>query len=222
MLHGFMGTGPSHFSGQISFFQDNYETIVMDLPGHGTSKVEANEDYFDQALDWVIEQIKEKGEGYILGLSLGASLAIHVALREPSLLKGIVLTGYSPFIPDHFKSVMETQYHYFTNIEQNDPNTANQLKELHGDKWYDTLKKVLYSQTYHYPTVSDETLRELKVPMLILNGSNDMHEVDAVQYIKEKNKNINIGLIPNAGHTANMDRPEVYNMMVKEFLKRSR
>lgn len=59
-------------------------------------------------------KIKEEGEGYILGLSLGASLAIHVALREPSLLKGIVLTGYSPFIPKGEKRF--GMFHYIPHI----------------------------------------------------------------------------------------------------------
>lgn len=218
MLHGFMGTGGSHFAEQIPFFRENYEVIALDLPGHGASEIEANSPYFEGALEWVIAQIKERGKGYILGLSLGASLAIHVGLKEPGLLKGMILTGYSPFIPNHLKDVMEKQYKYFSNIEENDPSITNQLQKLHGEKWYQTLKKVLYSQTYHYPSVSEARLRDLQVPAIIANGSNDQHEVDAIQYLKKHSKDIKVALIPYAGHTANIDNGEIYNLIVEEFL----
>ncbi|SET96488.1 Pimeloyl-ACP methyl ester carboxylesterase [Salinibacillus kushneri] len=218
-LHGFMGTGSSHFSNQIaSLNEENYDLILLDLPGHGSSKVVASDSYFENALEWVITQIKQQGEGYILGLSLGASLAIHVAKREPSLVKGIILTGYSPFIPEELKGIMENQYNFFLNIEENDKNIATHFKNVHGEKWYDTLKKVLYTMTFDYPSIKDEELRNIKVPSLVLNGSEDYYEVEAATYIKSKNKEIKIGLIPNAGHTANIDEPEVYNLLVKEFI----
>lgn len=217
-LHGFMGTCSSHFSSQISSLKENNELVFLDLPGHGSSKEMASDNYFENALEWVIAQIKQQGLGYIIGLSLGASLAIHIAKREPSLVKGIILTGYSPFIPEELKSIMENQYNYFLNIEENDKNIANQFEDIHGERWFETLKKVLYSMTFEYPSFIDKDLSNLKVPTLVLNGSKDMHEVEAATYIKEKNNEIEIGLIPNAGHTANIDQPNVYNLLVKEFI----
>ncbi|MFD2681802.1 alpha/beta fold hydrolase [Bacillus seohaeanensis] len=217
-LHGFMGTSGSHFSSQISSLEENNELILLDLPGHGNSEEMAMDDYFENALQWVISQIKQRGQGYIVGLSLGASLAVHIAKREPSLVKGIILTGYSPFIPDELKDIMENQYDYFLNIEENDINIANHFKNVHGEKWFDTLKKVLYTMTFNYPSITDKDLENLIVPTLVLNGSKDFHEVEAATYIKGKNKEIEIGLIPNAGHTANIDQPDVYNLLVKEFI----
>jgi pimeloyl-ACP methyl ester carboxylesterase len=213
-----MGTSRSHFSSQISSLEENNELILLDLPGHGNSVEMAMDDYFENALQWVISQIKQRGQGYIVGLSLGASLAVHIAKREPSLVKGIILTGYSPFIPDELKDIMENQYDYFLNIEENDINIANHFKNVHGEKWFDTLKKVLYTMTFNYPSITDKDLENLIVPTLVLNGSKDFHEVEAATYIKGKNKEIEIGLIPNAGHTANIDQPDVYNLLVKEFI----
>lgn len=217
-LHGFMGTSRSHFSNQIPSLEENSDLILLDLPGHGSSEQMATDDYFENTLKWVISQIKQQGQGAIVGLSLGASLAIHIAKREPSLVKGIILTGYSPFIPDELKGIMEKQYNYFLNIEDNDINIANHFKDVHGEKWLDTLKKVLFTMTFEYPSITDTDLENLTVPTLVLNGSKDFHEVEAATYIKGKNKDIEIGLIPNAGHTANIDQPDVYNLLVKEFI----
>jgi pimeloyl-ACP methyl ester carboxylesterase len=214
-----MGTAETHFSNQVSGLGDWYELVLLDLPGHGSSLIEAGEQYFEEALNWVASQIREKGEGYIIGLSLGASLAIHVAREEPELVKGIVLTGYSPFIPEELKDAMNKQYEYFLNIEENNPNIAEQFQTLHGDKWRRTMKNVLQTMTFHYPAATEADIRNLRVPTLILKGSNELHEVEAAAYLKKLNDDINIGLIPNAGHTANIDQPGIYNRMVEGFFK---
>lgn len=218
LLHGFMGTAQTHFSNQISSFGDRYELILLDLPGHGNSRLEATDHYFEHTLDYLINQLRERGEGYIIGLSLGASLAMHMALREPDLVKGIVLTGYSPFIPAELKEVMEKQNDYFLNIEENDEEIAQHYNNLHGEKWKNTIEQVLHAMTFHYPAVTGEDLQSIKVPVLMLNGSHDVHEVEAVSYVKKSNPDIEVGLIPNAGHTANIDQPDIFHHLVDGFL----
>jgi pimeloyl-ACP methyl ester carboxylesterase len=216
-----MGTADTHFSNQISCLDDRYELILLDLPGHGNSLVEATDHYFEDALNWVTTQIRENGEGYLVGLSLGASMAIHITLKTPEFVKGMVLTGYSPFIPEELKDVMAKQYEYFLKIEENDPKIAEHFKNLHGDKWKRTMKKVLQTMTFRYPAADQEDIQNLRVPTLILNGSDQLHEVEAAAYIKKMNDEVNIGLIPNAGHTANIDQPGIYNRMLEDFLERS-
>ncbi|UOQ45467.1 alpha/beta fold hydrolase [Halobacillus salinarum] len=218
MLHGFMGTADAHFSNQISYFNEQYEIIPIDLPGHGDSSVDAAENYFDRTLDYVEAQIEESGAGYLLGLSLGASLAGHMALRKPELVDGIILTGYTPYIPEGLKEAMEKQYDYFLTIEENDITIARTFEQLHGDKWKKTLQHVLHNITFHYPTLTEEKIKQLNVPVLLLNGSVDQHEVEAVAYVKNVKNDALIGLIPGAGHTANMDQPEMFNRIVENFL----
>ncbi len=213
-----MGTADLHFGQQKTFFEKNMEVVALTLPGHGDSKVKAEENYFERALDWVIEEMRQTGPGYLIGLSLGASLAIHIAIREPELVEGIVLTGYTPFIPDHLKNVMEEQYAYFNHIEENDKETAAYFKEIHGDQWFDMLQKVNKMMTYHYPSVSENQIAELEVPVMVLNGGNELYEIEAVQFMKRSNDKIKIGLIPDAGHTANIDQPELYNSIVQQFV----
>lgn len=213
-----MGTATTHFSNQTANLESRYELVLLDLPGHGDAAVEASENYFEETLNHVITQIRNRGEGYIVGLSLGASLAIHCALKVPELVSGIVLTGYSPFIPEELREAMEKQYNYFMDIEENNVDIAKHFMMLHGDEWKRTLKNVIHTMTFNYPTATQEHIRNIKVPMLLLNGSNELHEVEAAAYIKKTNNNTKIGLIPNAGHTANIDQPELYNKILEDFL----
>jgi pimeloyl-ACP methyl ester carboxylesterase len=216
-----MGTVKTHFSEQISSLEDKYELILLDLPGHGNSDVKAFDDYFEDTLEYVTGKMKEMGEGYIIGLSLGASLAMHIALRTPELVRGVVLTGYSPFIPEELKNIMENQYDYFLAIEENDKSMAEHFKMLHGEKWKRTLKKVLHTMTFNYPAVTQVELEKLCAPLLVLNGSHELHEIEAAAYMKKINNDIKVGLIPNAGHTANIDEPVIYNQMIERFIEES-
>ena len=218
-LHGFMGTANAHFTKQIAYFKEKYELILIDLPGHGNAPVDASDNYFEETLNYVIAKIQNKGEGYVIGLSLGASLAIHIALRVPELVRGIVLTGYSPFIPEELEDVMQKQYEYFSNIEEKDAAIAEHFMGLHGERWKRTLNYVNHTMTFHYPEATKEHIQTIKVPVLLLNGSNEMYEVNSAAYIKKVNKDILVGLVPNAGHTANIDQPDIYNKIVDGFLK---
>jgi pimeloyl-ACP methyl ester carboxylesterase len=216
-----MGTAKTHFPEQVSSLEDKYELILLDLPGHGHSDVDASDQYFEDTLEYVTGKMKEMGEGYIIGLSLGASLAMHIGLRTPELVRGIVLTGYSPFIPEELKDLMKNQYDYFLAIEEKDKETAEHFKMLHGERWKRTLKKVLHTMTFNYPAVTQIDLENLSVPLLILNGSNELHEVEAAAYMKKINNDIKVGLLPNAGHTANIDEPEIYNKVIERFIEQS-
>ncbi|MYL63458.1 alpha/beta fold hydrolase [Bacillus hwajinpoensis] len=218
MLHGFMGTGKLHFKEQISHFGKQYVVDAVDLPGHGENEYSSQEEYFKDTLEWLIQYLEANGEGYLIGLSLGASLAIHTAMEKPNLVKGIMLTGYSPFIPKELEGIMENQYNHFLNIDKNDKETASYFEAVHGSKWNKTLRTVLHSMTFKYPTVTNVGLSSLKVPTLLLNGDQEQHEVKATSYVKSENPNLNVGLIPNAGHTANIDKPALYNYIIEEFI----
>ncbi|WLR42214.1 alpha/beta hydrolase [Bacillus carboniphilus] len=117
---------------------------------------------------------------------------------------------------------MENRYQYFMNIEENDQEIANLFRQLHGDKWRGTMKNVLHEMTFHYPVVSERDIRNLQVPMMLVNGSNTLHEVESVSYVKKINSDIEIGLVPYAGHTANMEQPQLYNQILDAFLNKIR
>ncbi|MBA2176587.1 alpha/beta fold hydrolase [Halobacillus locisalis] len=218
MVHGFMGTGETHFNQQIEYFNEKYEVVALDLPGHGTNGTQYENDYFQQTLEWLRDYIEEHGAGFILGLSLGASLAIHTAIRFPSLVKGVVLTGYIPFVPDYLQPLMEKQYDQFLHIENHAPDTADHFENLHGEKWKQTLRSVLYMMTFEYPAISDQQLLQVE-NILLLNGDQERHEVEATTYLKQLNDEISVGVIPGAGHTANMDSPQVFNRNVEGWLQ---
>lgn len=217
-----MGTSRNHFAQQIETWRDDDNLIALDLPGHGCNPDTADKSFFRQALTWAYEQILRQGKGHIIGLSLGATVAIHLALEHPAACESIVLTGYVPAIPSHMTGLMEQQREMFLHVEEHNPEIAQEFKDLHGERWRQTLRAVLDDMTYNFPTVTPEQIRGLNLPTLVLNGANEQYERDAACEMANLNDRVQVGLIPGAGHTANMERPDIYNLMVTSFFRSQR
>jgi pimeloyl-ACP methyl ester carboxylesterase len=94
---------------------------------------------------------------------------------------------------------------------------AQEFQDLHGIRWHETLEAVLTDMTFHYPAVSPAQIRALSVPALVLNGSIEPHEREAALFMVHENPAIEMGLIPGAGHTANIQEPEIYNRVVQSL-----
>lgn len=222
VIHGLMGTAAYHFGPQIEAWNERYTVIPIDLPGHGSTREAATEPYFGSALNWVAGQIRTRGPGHLVGLSLGASVAIHMGLEHPELCESLVLTGYAPVIPANMTDLMEQQYHMFLAIQDTNPALAKEFEALHGERWHNTLKAVLTDMTYHYPAVAPEQIRTLSVPTLVLNGSAERHEREAACDMANLNDQVEAGLVPGAGHTAEMQQPDAYTRIVEAFWDRVR
>lgn len=92
-LHG-LAMGQWMWHDQIRHFAD-YDCYNVDLPGHGGSSQIAW-DSFNQAADCVGQLIEADIRGkpvYLVGMSLGAVVGLHVLLRQPRQIERAVLTG---------------------------------------------------------------------------------------------------------------------------------
>ncbi|HCD58403.1 MULTISPECIES: alpha/beta fold hydrolase [Exiguobacterium] len=214
VLHGLMGTATTHFAPQLSALADEFTFIPIDLPGHGMTTEPATEDYLSQATRAIRERMAQEGPGWILGLSLGATLAMKLALEPPDELEGVIVTGYSPFIPEAMEPLMHEQRDYFLNIDQHAPDIALQFEKLHGPTWKTTARAVLDLMTFRFPTMTETMLQSITLPVVILNGTNEDYEVDATAFVAAHVPNVIVLPVEGAGHTANLDQPERFNALL--------
>ncbi|MEX1172603.1 MAG: alpha/beta hydrolase [Chloroflexota bacterium] len=78
---------------QMTDLADAYRVVAVDLPGHGTR---ADETFsLDAAADVVAAAIRDAagGRAVVVGLSLGGYVGMHLAARDPGLVRGLVLSG---------------------------------------------------------------------------------------------------------------------------------
>jgi pimeloyl-ACP methyl ester carboxylesterase len=81
------------WAAQLADLGADHRVIALDLPGHGDL---ADEPFtLDAAAARVAHLIREEaaGRAVVVGLSLGGYTAMHLAAREPALLRGLVLSG---------------------------------------------------------------------------------------------------------------------------------
>ncbi len=93
-IHG-LGASSSMYKPQISYFQESFKVIALDLRGNGNSGV-LNCDV-ESVLDQQAEDIKdllgflEISVAIFIGVSYGGVLAQRIAITMPDIVKGLVI-----------------------------------------------------------------------------------------------------------------------------------
>jgi 2-succinyl-6-hydroxy-2,4-cyclohexadiene-1-carboxylate synthase len=99
MLHGFTGSRAS-WQPLLPVLAARFRTIVVDLPGHGTSPPwHGDAVALAEALVTLAARLGAQRAHWI-GYSLGGRIALHVALHHPDAVERLVLEGASPGIED--------------------------------------------------------------------------------------------------------------------------
>jgi 2-succinyl-6-hydroxy-2,4-cyclohexadiene-1-carboxylate synthase len=99
LLHGFTGSVAT-WAGHLPELSGRATTIAVDLIGHGASDVPADPARYTIShciadLLVVLDRL-EIGRAAVLGYSMGARVALHLALAAPERVVGLVLEGGSP------------------------------------------------------------------------------------------------------------------------------
>lgn len=103
VLHGFMGTSDA-MGGVVSLLASAHTVIAVDLMGHGRSSAPPDlEPYGAAAQVAQLQQVlSERGiaDVSVVGYSMGARLALTLAVAAPSLVRRLALIGGTPGIAD--------------------------------------------------------------------------------------------------------------------------
>jgi 2-succinyl-6-hydroxy-2,4-cyclohexadiene-1-carboxylate synthase len=98
LLHGFGGTRHS-WDGVIAHLPaERYRPLALDLPGHGEQADAPRPITFEGCVQSVLEQSPDR---FVLaGYSMGARIALHVALAAPERIERLVLISATAGIDD--------------------------------------------------------------------------------------------------------------------------
>jgi len=230
---------------QVEALADDYRVVTYDVRGHGRTGPSAEERYsvelFAADLRALIEAL-DLDRPVVCGLSLGGMIAQTYAARYDEL-DGIVLadTAVSTRLTwrDTLTSLLAPKWAMTSTVELlgprryvdvafwlarvtrdadwfgRDPAVADYVRETMAA--FDTREfNKVFGATYDFRRVD---LEAITAPTLVLNGE---FESDAVfehtAHLQRSLADVRTAIIPDAGHTSNMENPEAFTAELRVFL----
>lgn len=235
LVHGFTQTrrcwGP-----EAQELAAEHEVIRVDAPGHGRSA-----DVLAGLRTGGRLIADQGGRATYLGYSMGARFCLHLALANPELVAGLVLIGGTAGIEDDDERAAR---------RAQDLATAERLEreglEAFLDAWLDqplfaglpperafrrerlenTVEGLRSSLDQAGTGSQDPTwhkLHRLSMPVLVLAGERDAKFAALAERMADAiGDNATLGLVPDAGHAAHLERPEAFLAILRPWLQRHR
>lgn len=217
---------------QIAHFARRYTVVAPDLRGYGRSdKPETPFAFTDMAND-VLGVVRDLGFDRVAlcGVSIGATLALQIALDHPALVKAQILVGGESANPPVFAMLAEA----YTNKPIAEQRPAH-IRMIVGDDFAATPRGryLLDSFLETTPELSGKAigqifrarssvnlrarLSEIAIPTLVINGATDV-SLESGRETAKRIRGAEHCVIPEAGHMCNFERPWAFDRVVLDFL----
>jgi len=224
-IHG-AGGGQYTWSYQKAFFEKRFKPIIIELPGHGPSEGEGEEEIGRYA-EHVYSFLSALGlsKVFLVGHSMGGAITQTVALTHPEMVKGIVLVGTGarlkvlPLILNGIKTNFEETVRKINELcffQKSSP----LLMERSFAGLMQCRPEVLYGDYLacdRFDMMNE--VEKIDLPTLILCGQEDgMTPVKYSQFLLQRIKGSRLEVFPRAGHMLMMEAAEPFNEKIGAFV----
>lgn len=232
---------------QLDALADSYHVVAYDLRGHGrtgpSSRRRYSVDLFADDLHRLAERLS-LDRPFVVGLSLGGMVAQAYAASYPDDLRGLVLAdtaastrltqrdrfakllapAWSISATAHLLGVRRYSDLAFTAADWfrgpdwvgRDPAVRSYLREAMAAFDAAEFEKVLRA-IYQFDGVDTDAI---SVPTLVLRGEfEDASMVEHAAYLERTIADARGAVVPDAGHTANMENPEAFTRELEAFFE---
>ncbi len=244
LLHGFTGTR-STWKSFVQAWQDEFQIITIDLPGHGETKISSPRTMAACCHD-LAQFCRYLGitSLHVVGYSMGGRTALSFATQYPSLIRSLTLESASPGLrteeervtrreqDERLATKLETEgIEAFVNEWENIPLFASQQKlprHIQQVIRHERLSQSaigLAASLRGMGTGSQpswwEDLHTLDFPILLIVGALDHKFVKINTQMEKYLKRGQLTMIDDAGHAVHIERPQLFNEQVGQFIQES-
>ena len=233
-LHGFT-LDHRMWVANATFFRDRYRVLLLDARGHGLSdSPRTGYSRADRVEDLrAFMDLLKLDKAHVVGLSMGGSTAIGLALNHQDRLASLTLvdTGAAGFSVG-------------VKIERIDRLAKEKGLEAARRKWMDSallwykkdkehIRALMHTmitehsgaiwldpQRGRYPRENDlERVHEIEVPTMIFVGELDRIFLPLAEKLHERIPGSRLSVFEEVGHMLNLEAPERFNKELKVFLE---
>ncbi|CAM4440692.1 alpha/beta fold hydrolase [Paenibacillus tarimensis] len=236
MLHPAF-TDRTIFEPQLAYFQERYQLVLVDMPGHGESQVGGTKVTLEDIPDILDRILSENNIAacHVLGVSLGSLAAQAFADRFPDRVKSVIVVGgYSvhkanaPILKAQRREGLRWLFYILFSMKKFRAYAAamachtaeGRARFARGAAHFNRRSFAAMSGTSRYLVPRSEPVA---YPLLLVIGEHDLQLVrDAAAELQQLEPGAELVLIPDSGHCVNVDTPDVFNRLVGSFLQRLR
>ncbi len=237
-VHGAGGSSAIWYK-QLKTFKKDFNVLLIDLRGHGKSKEPIYKKFkrytFDSISDEIIEVLDHLkiSSSHFVGISLGTILIREITERYPERTSSLIMAGAVMKLNFRgqilmrfgatFKSIIPylILYRFFAVIIMPKKkhresrllfvNEAKKLRQSEFKRWFTLISEV-------NPLLRFFRIKESGVPTLYVMGEEDHMFLPSISKLVKNHSNTQLFVIPACGHVVNVEKPEIFNSTVINYL----
>lgn len=241
LLHG-VGMQRSIWEDQIASLSKSYDTIAIDLLGHGGSSLPPPDARLSDYADQVLGLLDGLGlfKAHVIGHSMGALVALEFALSNPARVASVTAMNAVFCRSADQRKAVEQRLSMLATVSSGRLSWTETIARWFGEpppaEWSRAAAKTRalleevdsagYERSYRLFATADEAhrdrLRELAAPALFLTGADDPNSTIAMSTaMAGLARNGRCEIVPGERHMMSLTAPDDINRRLLAFLDRA-
>ena len=224
--HGY-GSTRHMWDEQHRALADRWRVVSWDMRGHGQTDSPDDPARYSAALTVAdmraLLQHLDVERAVIGGLSLGGYVSLAFVLAHPEMTRALVICDSGPGYRNAEARAQWNQraHERAANLEAKGLEALARRSRETQQAVHRSAQGLAHAARGMLAQEGSQVidgLGSIRVPTLVIVGDQDQPFVAPSEYMAKKIPGARLEVIPGAGHSSNLDQPEIFNRVLREFL----